>query len=98
MKLKQTERKAQGRYRTITSGHRADPKLLEQFDDMVTTYDPGMSRTKAITKLMKWALKEYYIPGYERIDRPAHPTIEERNNEKFGTATPVYDGDEGKTS
>lgn len=91
-KKRPTERVLQGRYKGITTGHRMAPQTLERFDDLIKTYDPYMSRTEAINKLIDWALKEFWLPGYQRMDRPRHATIEEREHEKFGPATPVYDG------
>ena len=45
------------------------------FMELATAYDETLSINMAILKLIKQAIKDWYLPGYERKERPTKHVI-----------------------
>lgn len=50
-----------------------DARLKEQFEGLTHLYDPTLSTTKAILKLVMWAVQENWLPGYVPKGRTTEP-------------------------
>jgi hypothetical protein len=63
-----TKRTTQSRYRGVTTGHRIDRNLLENFDSLINSIAPYLSRNEAINLLIQSAVLNQTIPGVHKIE------------------------------
>jgi hypothetical protein len=75
--------KTPSRYKGIPYQLRWEEEIKEGFNKLVKSYDPLLSINKAIVKLIMFAIKENWLPGYERHSR----TISIGTEEKVPTRT-----------
>lgn len=48
----------------------------EAFEQLVDSYDQGLSLTRALNKLVRYAIQENWLPGYEKKDfAPSAPLV-----------------------
>lgn len=69
----------------VYMGGKYDPELAVKFGQLCK--DNGISNKEALRRLMVQAIISRQIPGIDALD------LEAREHEKYGAATPVYDGE-----
>jgi hypothetical protein len=73
----------------INVGGKFEPALATKFKNLAQAN--GVSMHEALRRVMSNAILTGRVPGIEALD------IERREHEKYGAATPVYDGQQEKT-
>lgn len=66
----------------VKRGYKGQPKqfyweesLKLPFEKLIQNYDPDLSTNNAIKKLIRWAISEAWLPGYERKGKPVTKEI-----------------------